>query len=78
MDKEEFDLWIDKILGCTRCSDKNKVDTFLKYDCNMYTNLGSDSLKSERLDVRRKSKLLYKAIAKIDESMGKKFLHFMD
>lgn len=78
MDKEEFDIWIDKILSCKRCSDKNKINTFLKHDCYMYTNLGSDSLKTERLNVRRKSKLLYKAIAKLDESMGKKFLHFMD
>tara|TARA_Y100001963_G_C6743544_1_gene430293 strand:+ start:853 stop:1089 length:237 start_codon:yes stop_codon:yes gene_type:complete len=78
MDKEEFDLWIEKILGYKTWSDKRKIDTFLEYDCNMYTNLGMDSLKSERLDVRRKSKLLYKAIAKVDESMGKKFLHFMD
>jgi hypothetical protein len=78
MDKKELDLWIEKILGCNRCSNKKKIDTFLKHDCYMYTNLGSDSLKTERLNVRRKSKLLYKAIEKLDESIGSKFLYFMD
>ena len=44
----------------------------------MYTNLGIDSTKTERLEVKRKSKVLYKAVAKVNESMGKKLLYYMD
>ena len=78
MDREELDIWIDKVLGYETWSDKKKIDSFLEYDCNMYTNLGIDSTKTERLEVKRKSKILYKAVAKVNESMGKKLLYYMD
>ena len=44
----------------------------------MYTNLGTDSLKKERDEVRKKSRYIYRAIAKIDPKTGKGLIYNMD
>jgi len=44
----------------------------------MYTNLGTDSPKSEREEVKRKSKAIYRIILKIDADVGKHLLFSMD
>ena len=44
----------------------------------MYTNLGSDSTKTQVQDVKKKSRAIYRAISKIDSSDGKKLLYHMD
>ena len=44
----------------------------------MYTNLGTDSLKKERDEVRKKSRYIYRAIAKIDPKTGKGLIYSMD
>ena len=75
---EELEKFINKVLGYKTWPDRKKIDAFLEYDCNMYTNLGSDSLKSERIEAKRKSRKLYKAIQKIDPEQGKKLLYYMD
>ena len=43
-------------------TDKEKIDKLLELDCNMYTNLGTDSTKSEKQEVKRMSKKIYRAI----------------
>ena len=78
MDKLELEAWIEKILGYKTWTDKKKIDSLLEYDCSMYTRLGLDSTKTERTEVKRKSKLIYRAIGRVNESMGKKFLYYMD
>ena len=40
----------------------------------MYTNLGIDSTKSERLETKRRSRSIYKAIKKLDEVTGRALL----
>ena len=44
----------------------------------MYTNLGSDSTKAERLEVKKNSKYIYKQIKGIDEDSGSLLLKSLD
>lgn len=57
---------------------QERTDKLLKLDCDMYTNLGIESLKSERLEVKKKSKFIYKQIKGIDESSGNLLLKSLD
>lgn len=59
-------------------TDRQKIDKLLELDCNMYTNLGLDSLKSEKQEVKRMSKKIYRAIQDINEAIGKSLLQAMD
>jgi len=76
--KKYTDELIDKILDYKSVSDRNKIDRLLEIDAIQYTNLGTDSTKSEKLQVRRNSRYIYRAIQKLDYEMGSKFLHFID
>ncbi len=63
-----------KILGYKTWSDNRKVDALLEIDVNMYTNLGTDSTKTERSNVAKESRFIYRAIKSIDETLGKQLL----
>jgi CRISPR/Cas system CSM-associated protein Csm2 small subunit len=65
---------IDKVVEFSTWSLKKKIDTLLRIDCMMYTNLGIDSTKSERLETKRRSRSIYKAIKKLDEVTGQALL----
>ena len=69
---------IDKILSFKTWDDKQKIDALLQMDCTMYCNLGSDSTLSEKKEVKRKSKDIYRAIKKVDKAMGDLFLSDVD
>ena len=69
---------IEKILGFTSWSDKKKIDTLLHIDCNMYTQLGVDSLVKEKKETKQQSKKIYKAIKEINAELGKTLLQEMD
>ena len=47
---------IDKILNYKTYTDRMRIDALLEIDCNNYTNLGSDSTKAEKLEVKRKER----------------------
>lgn len=64
-----------KIVGYKTWSDKKKVDTLLEMDATAYTNLGTESTKTEREQTRRDSRFIYRAIKSIDERLGKELLH---
>ena len=55
-----------------------RTDALLKIDCNMYTNLGSDSTKAEKKEVKATSKQIYKYIKGIDEVSGNLLLKSLD
>lgn len=55
-----------------------RTDKLLKLDCNMYTELGSESSKAERLEVKKNSKFIYKQIKGIDETSGNLLLKSLD
>ena len=75
---EDVTKFTEKILGYKTWSDKKKIDAILEYDCSLYTNLGSDSSKTERNEAKKKSRALYRAIKQIDKSDGEKLLWHMD
>ena len=69
---------IEKILDFKSWTNKRKIDELLRIDCNMYTNMGSDSSKKERQDTKKRSKTIYRSISKIDESIGNSLVRAMD
>ena len=69
---------VDKIVEFKSWNDKKKISELFRIDSYMYTNLGTDSTKSEREAVKKKSKYIYRAISKIDPRIGKEMLYFMD
>ena len=69
---------VEKIIEFKSWSNYKKIDELFRIDCYMYTNLGSDSTKKEVEETKRKSKVIYKAISKIDSKMGKGLILTMD
>ena len=69
---------IDKIVEFTSWTEKQKLDELLRIDCDMYTCLGSDSIKRDRDEVKRSSIKIYNSIKKIDKRLGKTLLEAMD
>jgi len=65
---------IEKITEFKSWSDKK----LLRIDCDLYTNLGIDSTKSERLEARKNSRKIYRQIKQIDHKIGNDFLVVMD
>jgi hypothetical protein len=65
---------IDKILNYKTVSIKDKIDRLLDLDANMYTELGSDSTKTERLEAKKKSKVIYRAIKTLNKDLGEMLL----
>ena len=53
---------------------KEKIDKLLEYDTDMYTRLGTDSLKKEIEETKKESKRVYKAIKTLDENIGNELL----
>lgn len=75
---EELTRFTEKVLGYKTWSEKKKIDALLEYDCNLYTNLGSDSSKTERNEAKKKSRFIYRAIKQINKTEGDKLLWHMD
>lgn len=61
---------IEKILGYKTWTDRRKIDALLEADAIMYTNLGTDSTKGDREEVRKTSRKIYQAIKKLDPIWG--------
>ena len=69
---------IDKIAEFKTWTTKQKLDELLRLDCRQYCNLGKDSTKLEREEVKKKSRRIYRLIKGIDKELGEKLLHYMD
>lgn len=69
---------IDKILNYKTYTDRMRIDALLEIDCNNYTNLGSDSTKAEKQEVKKMSRQIYRAIKTVDPVWGERFLRTMD
>ena len=67
-----------KIAQDFNISIKERVDMLLEIDANMYTNLGSDSPKTEKEEVKKNSKAIYRMIKGIDEQSGNLLLNHLD
>jgi hypothetical protein len=57
---------------------KDRTDQLLQLDAIQYTNLGIDSLKSEKKKVKSDSKYIYKQIKNIDTNLGEQLITAMD
>lgn len=57
---------------------KERTDQLLQLDAIQYTNLGIDSLKSEKKKVKSDSKYIYKQIKNIDTNLGEQLITAMD
>jgi hypothetical protein len=69
---------VDRILDFKSWSAQRKIDTLLHIDCAMYCNLGISSTKTQVNETKQRSRVIYRAIKKIDPELGKMFLHHMD
>ncbi len=69
---------IEKIKEFKSWSERKKIDELLRIDCNMYTNLGTDSTKAERFEVKKNSRRIYRAIKSINQKIGEPLLFAMD
>jgi hypothetical protein len=67
-----------KIAQDFNISIRERVDMLLEMDANMYTNLGSDSNKTEKDEVKKNSKAIYRMIKGIDEQSGNLLLNHLD
>jgi len=55
-----------------------RINELLEIDATMYTNLGSDSTKAEKQEVKKNSRIIYKAIKDLDIATGKLLLQHQD
>ena len=55
-----------------------RVNELLEIDAIMYTNLGSDSTKAEKQEVKKNSRIIYRAIKDLDFDTGKLLLQHQD
>lgn len=67
-----------KIAQDFNISIKERVDMLLEMDATMYTNLGSDSTKTEKEEVKKNSKAIYRIVKGIDERSGNLLLNHLD
>ena len=69
---------VDKIVGFKTIKKRVKIDRLLEIDANQYTTLGVDSTKTEKLEVKKNSRYIYRAISKLNKELGNRFLQFQD
>jgi len=55
-----------------------RINQLLELDATMYTNLGSDSTKAEKQEVKKNSRIIYRAIRDLDLETGKLLLQHQD
>jgi hypothetical protein len=68
---------IDQVVK-SNLSDRDKVDELFRIDCKMYTNLGSDSTKTEIEKTKKDSRIIYRAVQEIDFWLGSACLRTQD
>lgn len=69
---------IKKIAEAYQKTVKERIDQLLELDASQYTNLGSDSTKAEKAEVKKNSKVIYRTIKDLDEYTGKLLLEHLD
>ena len=59
-------------------TDRQKIDGQLELDARLYTELGIDSTKADKVETRRKSRIIYREIRSIDKKDGNLLLNHVD
>ena len=75
---DNLEAYIEEVLSNDSWDERQKKDELYRIDCKMYTNLGTDSTKAERNEVKKKSRMIYKAIQKINHHEGTQLLQAID
>ena len=75
---ENLEAYIEEVLSNDSWDERQKKDELYRIDCKMYTNLGTDSTKADRNEVKKKSRMIYKAIQKINPHEGTQLLQAID
>jgi cell division protein FtsL len=78
MSEMEINQYIERILSYKTYSDKRKIDSLLHQLAILWQNTGTDSTKTEINEVKRKSRIIYRAIKHIDPALGSRFLNTAD
>ena len=55
-----------------------RINQLLEIDATMYTNLGSDSTNADKQEVKKNSRIIYRAIRELDHDTGKLLLQHQD
>ena len=55
-----------------------RVDELLEIDAIQYQNLGTDSTKAEKIEVKKNSRFIYRTIKDLDANTGKLLLQHQD
>ena len=55
-----------------------RVDELLEIDAIQYQNLGSESTKAEKIEVKKNSRFIYRTIKDLDSDTGKLLLQHQD
>ena len=69
---------IEKFLEFKTWTNKDKIDKLLEIDCSLYAHLGTDSTRSEKEEVKRKSIEIYRTIKTLDKKLGDELLYSED
>ena len=77
-DKQMLQKEIDRVVSMKTWSDQKKLDTLLLFDHTLHGNLDITNQKSEKKEVIRRSKMIYKGIRNIDKTLGDSFLQLQD
>jgi hypothetical protein len=77
-DKQLLQDEIDRVLSMKTWSDQKKIDTLLLFDHTLHGNLDVTNQKSEKKEVIRRSRMIYKGIKNIDKTIGESFLQLQD
>lgn len=78
MSEMEINQYIEKVLSYKTYDDKRKIDTLLHQLAILWQNTGIDSTKTEINEVKKKSRMIYRAIKSIDPVLGASFLTTAD
>ena len=65
---------IQRILDFKSWSKRKKKDTLLEIDMYLYSDIGTDSSKTEVDTAKKSSRKIYRAIKSIDNEMGGRLL----
>ena len=65
---------IDKIMSYKTYTDEDKIDRLLEINAEIYTNIGTDTKKSEIQQAESDSKYIYRNIQKLDDRLGRLLL----
>jgi len=78
MSETTLEELVNSIIKNEKLTLKEKKDKLFEMDSIMYTNLGTDSTKTEREETKKRSRIIYRGIREIDFYLGSALLRTQD